>query len=82
MTTMKYLSVFFEEKQLPYEMWEIEHNEEMHFIDTDFVITLIQEAPKREQEQIAAQLRKLDFVNANINHFLKYLAESYVKVNY
>jgi hypothetical protein len=82
MKTLKYLEVFFEEKQLPYEMWEIEHKEEMHFIDTDFVITLIQEAPASEQEQIAAQLRKMDFVNANINHFLKYLAESYIKVKY
>ena len=30
-------------------------------------------------EQIANTLRKIDFANGNVNHFLKFLAEAYVK---
>jgi hypothetical protein len=80
--TQKYFELFFEEKEIRYELFEIEHNEEMHFIDTDFVIELIKKAPAREQDQIANTLRKIDFVNGNVNHFLKFLAEAYIKTQY
>jgi hypothetical protein len=80
--TEKYFELFFEEKEIGWESWEIEHNGETHFIDTDFVIELIKGAPAREQEQIANTLRKIDFANGNVNHFLKFLAEAYIKTNY
>jgi hypothetical protein len=82
MKTAKYLELFFEEKEINFEAWEIEAHGETHFIDTDFVIELIKEAPLQEQEQIVHQLRKIDFVNGNVNHFLKFLAEAYVKNYY
>ena len=80
--TQKYFELFFEEKEINYEMYEIEHEGEMHLIDTDFVIECIKEAPAREQEQIANTLRKIDFANGNVNHFLKFLAEAFVKTQY
>jgi hypothetical protein len=82
MKTTTYLELFFEEKEIKFEAWEIEAHDEIHFIDTDFVIELIKGAPPQEQEQIANQLRKIDFVNGNVNHFLKFLAEAYVKNYY
>jgi hypothetical protein len=78
----KYFNNFFEEKQLPYEMFEIEHQGQAHLIDTDFVIELIKGAPQAEQKQIRNTLVKIDFVNGNVNHFLKFLAESFVKTQY
>jgi hypothetical protein len=77
--TAKYLDLFFEEKEINFEMFEINHEGQMHLIDTDFVIELIKGAPTGEQDQIANQLRKIDFVNGNVNHFLKFLAEAFVK---
>ena len=78
----KYFENFFNEKQLPYETFEIEHNGQMHFVEMDFVIELIKTAPRPEQMQIRNTLVKIDFVNGNVNHFLKFLAESYIKMNY
>lgn len=77
--TDKYLKVFFEEKEIRFEAWEIDQNGMSHFIDTDFVIELIKGAPAHEKDQIANTLRKIDFMNGNVNHFLKYLAEAFVK---
>jgi hypothetical protein len=80
--TAKYLELFFEEKEIKFEAWEIYHNEQLHLIDTDVVIEAIKGAPTREQEQIANTLRKIDFVNGNVNHFLKFLAEQFIQTQY
>ena len=80
--TQKYFELFFEEKEINYEMYEIEHEGEMHLIDTDFVIECIKEYWQGKQEQIANTLRKIDFANGNVNHFLKFLAEAFVKTQY
>ena len=78
----KYLEVFFEEKEIKYESWDITHNDQFHIIDTDFVIELIKNASASEQDQISNTLRKIDFINGNINNFLKFLAEAFVKTQY
>jgi hypothetical protein len=79
MTTKQYFESFFAEKEIAYELFEIEFAGQTHFIDTDFVIELIKKAPKGEQVQLRNTLVKIDFVNGNVNHFLKFLAESYIK---
>jgi hypothetical protein len=38
---MMNLETFFEEKEIPYTNWEIEHDGETHFIDSDVVIEAI-----------------------------------------
>lgn len=80
--TAKYLELFFEEKEIKFEAWEIEHNGNIHFIDNEYVIEAIKAAPAREQDQIANTLRKIDFANGNVNHFLKFLAEALIKTQY
>ena len=79
MTTKKYLETFFDEKEIRFESWEIEHGGQTHFIDTEYVIEAIKIAPTHEQKQVADTLRKIDFANGNVNHFLKFLAEALVK---
>jgi hypothetical protein len=78
----KYFENFFNEKEIGYTMFEIEHQGQMHFLDTDFVIELIKGAPKAEQMQIRNTLVKIDFANGDVKHFLKFLAESYIKMQY
>jgi len=82
MSLSEYFDRFFEEKELPYRMFEIEHGDTMHFIDTDVVIESIKTAPATEQAQIRDMLVKLDFHNAPIVSFLEHLAGAMVKVAY
>ena len=72
---MRYLKTFFEEKNLPLANWELEDNEgTVHWISNEVVIEHIFAAPRGEQEQIAAVIRKIDFANGDVNHFLRHLA--------
>ena len=79
---LQYIEKFFEEKEIPYQLWELEHNEETHIIDNEDIIKLIKEAPYQEQKAIADMLRQLDFYNKDINHYLKHLAMAYIKTNF
>ena len=76
---MSFLSKFFEEKEIPYAFWEIEHNGMVHFIDTDVVIENILIAPENEKKKITETLKILDFKHANIVDYLYFLATALVK---
>jgi hypothetical protein len=79
----KWAERFFEEKDLPYKAFEIEHDEQTHFIDNEFVIELItQHTGEKELFEIIHIIRKIDFANGDVNHFLEHLAEGYVKSQY
>lgn len=71
----KYLRDFFAEKDIPEVSWDLKDNEgTWHFMSNVVVVehmTLISEA---EAEQIANVLRKIDFANGDVNHFLQHLA--------
>jgi len=61
-----YLKTFFEEKNLPYAVWNIEDkNGTTHVIDNDVVIEAILNAPKNEQVAIANMLH-----NHLFHHYL------------
>jgi hypothetical protein len=72
------LDKFFEEKEIPYTSWEIEHDGQIHFIDSDFVIEAILSTKGTERSQIAGQLFALDFKNANIVDYLHYLSKQMI----
>ena len=76
----RYLTLFFKEKDLPYQSWEILHLGETNFIDSEVVIESIMNAPKHEQTKIADTLRKIDFKNGDVMHFLEFLAGALVKM--
>jgi hypothetical protein len=73
---IKWFETILEEKQLPYEGWQIEVDGVTHLIDTDVVIEHIKIAPISEQKQIKDVIVKIDFVNGNVNHFFKHLAQA------
>jgi len=78
----KYIKNFFEEKEIHYKEWEIEHNGSIHLINNETIIDIIKNVSTKEQNGISDVLRKIDFQNGDVNHFLKHLAEGYVKTNY
>lgn len=76
------LNKFFEEKQVPFTQWEIEHEGQTHFIDSDFVIELVLGTTGKERTSIAGTLFALDFKNGSIRDYLRFLAECYIKENH
>ena len=72
---IRYLEIFFHEKQLPLVSWDLEDNAgNTHYIDSEVVLEHIEISPVAEQEAIADVIRKIDFHNGDVNDFLKHLA--------
>lgn len=72
----EYLKTFFEEKSLDTErVFEVEAPlGTPNSIPVGVVIEHILIAPMEEQEKIASILRKIDFANGDVYHFLEHLA--------
>ena len=78
--TERYLRTFFKEKELPSVNWEIEAPDGMlHHISNDVVIEHIWTCNDQEMTEVANVIRKIDFANGNVNHFLKHLAHAIVE---
>ena len=71
---MDFFTTFFEEKNLVEKTYEVEINGTWHLIPTSIVIQQIKAASKTDKKKIEMVLRKLDFLNGDIHHFLKHLA--------
>jgi hypothetical protein len=69
---------FIEEKDLPVVGWEIEWKDNIHLIDNYDMVEIICELPAEQQSKIKDKLVGIDFLNGDVNHFLKYLAEGYI----
>lgn len=73
--TSHYLQTFFQEKDLTECIYDVTAPDgTAHMIPTSVVIEAISSAPATEQDQIAAIVRRLDFVNGDLHHFLRHLA--------
>lgn len=74
-----YLKTFFTEKDLPLANWElVDQDGTVHWISNEVVIEHVMAAGREEQTQIANVIRKIDFANGDVNHFLKHLAGALV----
>lgn len=71
-----YLRTFFDEKNLQDRHYRVASpsGETINVIPTSAVIEAILAAPESEQQHIATMLRRIDFVNGDIHHFLEHLA--------
>ena len=75
MTATTYLKTFFAEKNLNDRLYEVEApNGDVHFISTEIVIEHIFVTSNEEQTKIADIIRKIDFHNGDVHHFLTHLA--------
>jgi len=71
----EYLYDFFSEKRLPYRVFEKEdRNGVTHFIPNEVVIETIALTRGGERRSIEDTIRKIDFKNGDVNHFLDHLA--------
>lgn len=71
----KYLRNFFAEATIPEVEWTLKDNTGTdHFISNVVVVEHMVGMSKHEAKQMEDALRKLDFHNADINHFLRHLA--------
>lgn len=79
--TSQYLKKYFEEKEIPYQLFEIKDNSTgtTHFIDTDVIIECIQSTGMGEKLAIANTLKKLDYYNTSTTSYFKFLAGVLVK---
>lgn len=83
MSVKNKLKIFFEEKDLPHATFEVEHEGLRHYVESDVLQdVIVNHTPTHEQEKIYDIIVKIDFLNGDVNHFLKHLAEGYVKNNY
>lgn len=74
-----YLIRFFNEKGIPLVQWELTSEDgTAHIINSEVVIEHIRATSTAEQNQIGDVLRKIDFMNGDVNHFLKHLAQGLV----
>ena len=77
------LRIFFEEKNLAYKMFEIEHKGKIHFIDSETVQDMIlNQTPTKELDKIFNMIIQIDFRNGDINHYLEHLAKCFIMVQY
>ena len=80
MKTKTYLSRFFEEKKIPFEIYEIKDDQGLtHFVDTEVVKECILGTGISEQLIIANTLKKLDYYNKSTSNYFKFLARVLVK---
>jgi hypothetical protein len=74
-----FLTRFFEEKDLVDMLYEVKATDGMlHLIPTGVVVEKILNAPANEQKKIEGVLRKIDFLNGDVHHFLRHLAQALV----
>ena len=72
----KWFATFLEEKDLPFESFEVTaNNGTVHMMDTEVIIEVIKGCSRKEQKGIKAMMVRIDFVNGNVNDYLKHLGQ-------
>lgn len=71
-----FLRDFFAEKEIPEKTFEVEGDFGVNFISNAVVVEHMAGVSADEAEQIEGVLRKIDFHNGDVNHFLAHLAKA------
>ncbi|PFX36080.1 hypothetical protein COL32_29210 [Bacillus pseudomycoides] len=71
-----------EEKNLMNEEFTVNFNDVTHIFNVERMVTLIEQTTEEEQVQITKVFSYLDFHNGDLMHYLTFLAECYVMMNY
>lgn len=73
--TIDYLATFFEEKDLPEVTWQIISKDgTWNYINNEVVIEHVLQTHGQERANIEETIRKIDYLNGDVNHFLRFLA--------
>lgn len=74
-----YLRAFFAEKEIPEVTFQVADSRgETHIMPNTIVVEHIARVSRTEADKIASVLRKIDFANGDVNHFLQHLARALV----
>lgn len=71
-----------EEKKLMNKTFRVKFDGVTHIFNVERMVTVIEQASEEEQVQIKKVFSYLDFRNGDLMHYLKFLAECYVMMNY
>lgn len=72
-----YLNKFFAEKRIPSKVFDVKDSHGIaHSIPNGVVVEAIAQTSGRELKQIEDTIRKIDFANGDVNHFLEHLARA------
>lgn len=75
----KWLDTLIEEKEIDLEeVFEIKKNNETHLFDYAFIVEAIKNTSEKEQQAIKNMLVKIDFVNGDIRHYFRHLANAFI----
>lgn len=75
----KYFKTFFEEKDSILDMFEIvDKKGETHFFDKENVLNQLLSFDKITQKEIREKFIHIDFLNGDINQFIKYILQGLV----
>ncbi len=78
----QFLSTYFEEKKLEYRQFHYKTNNCLHIIDTETIISYILSYPDEGILKILENaIRRLDFYNKDIYHFLRYIGRNIAEEN-
>lgn len=71
----RFLRNFFAEKDIPEVTWDLRDREgTAHIMPNVVVVEHIAGVGTGEAKQLEAMLRRIDFANGDVNHFLRHLA--------
>ncbi|EJS44926.1 MULTISPECIES: hypothetical protein [Bacillus] len=71
-----------EEKKLMHKTFMVKCDGVTHIFNVERMVALIEEAPEEEQVKVKEVFSYLDFRNGDLMHYLHFLAECYVMMNY
>ncbi|EJW14311.1 hypothetical protein M5X00_23190 [Paenibacillus alvei] len=77
------LKLFFKEKKLEPRTFAVSHNDQVHMVESRFLINMIvNHAPDHEQQKIRTIIAQIDFRDGDVNDYLSHLANCFVITNY
>lgn len=80
MSHTQYIKTFLEEKVIPFQIFEIQDKNGLtHFVDTEVIKECILTTGVSEKIAIANAFKKIDYANADILNYFRFLAKTLVK---
>lgn len=74
-----FFRTMMEEKELMNQVFTIGEREDLHIFEVENVIELIEATTPEEQEVIKEMFSKIDFHNGDLLHYIKFLADCFLK---
>ena len=71
-----------EEKGILDTHFDVQFKGMKHWMNVEQIIELIENAPQHEQEHIKNTFSQIDFSNGDLIHYIKFLAEAFLKHQY